>query len=252
MSQGFTKTAAFVALIAVVPMQSAFAGCQPEQYFSASDFDHIAPLGKPASEFADDLRRAKAGDHLAQRSIAISYETGYLVSKCDEQALYWYGKAAKGGDKEAVGWMAERDATEHLATGPDCIGENCRAATAPGAQRMTLAARGSHGHFFTTLTINGVSVEAMIDTGASTVALPALTATRMGISPEGFTPVRMSTANGIAMAYVKTVPQLRLGSFDLNNVEVTVSQGNTMVLVGMSALRQLKVDVDKGYMTLSK
>ncbi len=232
--------------------EAAFAGCGPDQYFSASDYDHKTPLSKPEREFADDLRRAKAGDRVAQRNVAISYETGYLVGKCDEQAAYWYGKAAKGGDKDAAAWVAEHDEADRLATGPDCVGANCSAGTGTGPQRMTLVARGAHGHFFTTLSINGVTVDAMIDTGASTVAISAAMATRMGISPQGFTPVRMNTANGVATAYIKTVPQVRLGSLDLSNVEVAVSQNNTMTLVGMSALRQLKVDVDKGYMTLSK
>lgn len=252
MRQGFMNAAVFAALIAVLSMQAAFAACGPEQYFSAADYDHKTPLAKPEREFADDLRRARAGDHIAQRNIAISYETGYLVSQCDEQAASWYGKAAKGGDKDAAAWVAEHDAADRLSRGADCIGTACSANAGTGPQHMTLSARGMHGQFFTTLTINDVTVDAMIDTGASTVAMSVVTATRMGIPFQGFMPTRVNTANGIALAYIKTVPQLRLGMFDLNNVEVTVIQSNTPTLVGMSALRQLQVSVDKGYMTLSK
>lgn len=238
--------------IFISSMQVAAAGCGPDQYFAASDYDHKTPLAKPERDFADDLRRAKAGDHLAQRNVAVSYETGYLVSRCDEQALFWYGKAAKGGDKEAQKWVTEHDEAERMAAGPSCVGTNCGVNADTGAQQMTLVARGAHGHFYTTLTINGVSVDAVIDTGASTVAISAVTASRMGISPQGFTQIRVGTANGVTTAYNKTIAQLQVGQLMLSNVEISVVPNTTGTLIGMSALRQLKVDVNNGYMTLSK
>ena len=250
MSRDFIKPAVALLAVFALPVQVAFADCGPEQYFAASDFDHKTPLAAPPREFADDLRKAKAGDHTAQRNIAISYETGYQVGQCDEQAAYWYAKAAKGGDKAAAQWVEEHAAAERLAARPSCIGDACNAMDS-GPQRMTLVASGASGHYFTTLSINGVTVNAIIDTGASTVAMSTDTAKKLKISDEGFTRRLGVTANGVVTAYSKTIPQIQVGSIDVRNVEIDVLQSATPTLIGMSALRQLKVSVDNNNMTLS-
>jgi len=56
------------------------------------------------SQGADELKaRAKAGDPHAQYELGLRYESGaYDVLKDDAQALYWLGKAAENGNRQAM------------------------------------------------------------------------------------------------------------------------------------------------------
>lgn len=60
-------------------------------------------------EFAKSLKLAKKGNVIEQRNIAVSYEVGYLVSRCFDRAYFWYGKAAKNKDDISIEWMARQD-----------------------------------------------------------------------------------------------------------------------------------------------
>lgn len=95
-------------LIAYSVSSMAFGMCDKLQYFSAMDQDHSQPLSKPTKEFTTMLNRARQGDAIAQRSLAVSYETGYLVSECDEAAWHWYLKAANGNDELALAWIKSK------------------------------------------------------------------------------------------------------------------------------------------------
>jgi len=238
--------------VLVLPAQGVFAACGPDMYFSESDYDHKAPMAAPSREFAEDMRMAKAGSRTGQRNVAVSYEAGYLVGKCDEKAAYWYAKAAKGGDDIAIKWVAARNYREKFSIGPECIGPGCDPDADDGPQYMSLSASGTRGHFFATITINGVSVVGMIDTGASTVAMSPATAALLGISGEGFSAQKVNTANGVTVAFDKVIPRMKVGPLSVSNVEISVAPNTTMTLIGMSALRQLKMSAVDGLMTLSK
>lgn len=55
--------------------------------------------------------------------------------------------------------------------------------------------------------------------------------------------IRVSTANGIASAYLLTLNTLKIGTIVLHNVEVTVTEGGSppFVLLGMSAQNRLEM-----------
>jgi predicted aspartyl protease len=61
-----------------------------------------------------------------------------------------------------------------------------------------------------------------------------------------------TTANGVVAITTTVVPHVRVGSIDLDNVEVGMSANNGMVLIGMSVLRRLHISASDGQMLLSK
>ena len=225
------------------------AECGTESYSSSDDYSATYPLTKPTVEFSKMLAAAKRGDALAQHNLAVSYDAGYLVNKCPEKAAYWYRRAASGGDEVAKKWVSEQNQLNELATGPECLGSNCYVASS-GPQTMTLNAD-SHGHFRTGITINGVEVVGLIDTGASLVSISAPTANAMGITVAGSHAARSQTANGIIMTFNQLVPTVRIGSIALDNVEIAITP-NSPTLIGMSILNRLHMSEANGQMILSK
>ena len=61
----------------------------------------------------------------------------------------------------------------------------------------------------------------------------------------------MQTANGIVLTGHKVVSVLKVGKFELYNVEIAIL-ANTPTLIGMSALSQLKFSNENGNMVLTK
>lgn len=126
------------------------------------------------------------------------------------------------------------------------------AATA-GPRTLVLKA-GRNGHYEVSAHINGRPVHSLIDTGASTLALPSEVAALSGVRPaRADYVVKVRTANGIALAAPVTLRELRLGSIRLNNVEALVMPEGALELplIGMSVLGRLaKVDIRSGTMRL--
>jgi aspartyl protease family protein len=106
---------------------------------------------------------------------------------------------------------------------------------------VTLPA-GRYGHFLTEAEINGRSIDVMVDTGASLVALSYDDAERAGIfvRPSDFTHV-VQTANGRARVAPITISQIRIGDIVVRNVPGAVSERNASdgTLLGMSFLGRL-------------
>lgn len=115
---------------------------------------------------------------------------------------------------------------------------------------LTLLANDNH-QYTTTLTINGVTVAGFVDTGATYVSISAATATRMHISLDDAQPRYMQTANGMVVTGKKMVAMMKVGKFELYNVEIAIL-ANSPTLIGMSALSQLKFSNENGNMVLSK
>ncbi len=101
-----------------------------------------------------------------------------------------------------------------------------------------------YGMFLTHGSINGHSVQFLVDTGATTVAMSAVQAKKIGLTYRLHgQPTKTSTASGIADAWVVKLKSVRLGQLKQSNVEAVVIEGNhpRHVLLGMSFLDQIKV-----------
>jgi aspartyl protease family protein len=114
----------------------------------------------------------------------------------------------------------------------------------------------SRGHFVTTVQINGVSTQAMVDTGASDVTINSTDAGRMGIDYSHGKRIRMSTANGECKGWHVTLASVQMGNIVLRNVQGTVVEGGAeqlrQALVGMTFLSQVDMQRSGATMVLTR
>ena len=100
--------------------------------------------------------------------------------------------------------------------------------------------------------INGMPVTFMVDTGASAVAVPPITAERLGLvkGRKNFA----HTANGVTEIFITQIESLSLGTIELNDVPagITMGMGEGLVLLGMSALRNIEFTHRDGVLTLKQ
>jgi aspartyl protease family protein len=134
------------------------------------------------------------------------------------------------------------------------LGQHYRGAgtAVSSGQSVTLAAD-PRGHFVSEGSINGHPMRFLVDTGATTIALPAADAIRLGINYRQGAAVRTRTAAGEASAFRVTLASVRLGDIELTNVEgIVIEDGLDIALLGMSFLNRLDMRQEGRTMTLIK
>jgi aspartyl protease family protein len=105
-----------------------------------------------------------------------------------------------------------------------------------GPQSATLSA-GPGGHFYADGQINGGAVRFMVDTGATSIALPVSDAIRLRIDYKSGTPMTARTAGGSASGWMISLSSVRIGEIELQNVEaMVIEQGLPVALLGNSFL----------------
>lgn len=99
----------------------------------------------------------------------------------------------------------------------------------------------NNGMYLTTGTVNGYSVDFLVDTGATSIALNAATARRLGIDFYRGQQIGIRTASGKGLAYRVTLDYVQLDEIKLYNVDAVVLDGAepSPALLGMSFLGQL-------------
>jgi aspartyl protease family protein len=111
----------------------------------------------------------------------------------------------------------------------------------------------SSGVYKATGKINNKRVNYIVDTGATLVSLNSVVATELGIDYKNTSKIAQSeTANGLIDVYIVKLNSVELGDIKINNVEAAVHEGNfpTMVLLGMSFLKQLKMEREGDILSL--
>ena len=110
---------------------------------------------------------------------------------------------------------------------------------ADGSSQVLLL-RNRQGHYVSAGTINGRPVTFLLDTGATDVAVPAGIAKKLDLKHGAR--ARVITAAGVVPVVSTTINQLTIGHILLNNVSasITPSMGGEMILLGMSALKQIE------------
>ncbi len=108
--------------------------------------------------------------------------------------------------------------------------------------RKVRIAADQFGHFNADFRLNGRNVDAMIDTGATLVAMNASTARRAGIKvmPADFK-YKVRTANGETRAAGVTIDKLQIGRILVEDVEAVVLDDKALdgTLIGVSFLKRL-------------
>lgn len=109
------------------------------------------------------------------------------------------------------------------------------------------------GHYSTELGINGRRTIAVLDTGASGVAMSRNEADRLGIAYRDARRITTRTAAGDSSAYVVNLDSVQAGSITLRNVEALITvlpDSPAVVLLGMSFLSRVEMVKDGNRLTL--
>lgn len=129
-----------------------------------------------------------------------------------------------------------------------------RAETPTLLGRKVLIPADNRGHFAADFKLNGRAITAMVDTGATLVALNETAARRIGIKlqPSDFRH-RVATANGEVKAASVTIETLQIGRIAIDGVPAVVLEDKALgdTLIGMSFLKRLgKFSVEDGALLL--
>ena len=115
--------------------------------------------------------------------------------------------------------------------------------------------RDTNGMYKTTGSINGYTVDFLVDTGASVIALNSALAKRLGIQYKlkGEETV-VATASGRELAYSVNLDRVKVGGIMLRNIDAVVIEGNdpSTPLLGMSYLGRLNINNEGQLMSLEE
>jgi len=147
------------------------------------------------------------------------------------------GRLGTSGDPTAFDRAAKPSAAS-LAMGGEPI--SSRAETSSSGAEMVLE-RGSDGHFYADVEINGAPVHMLVDTGASGVALSRDAARSAGIATSiGMNEVVGEGAGGSVHGEQVQIDRIRLGSVSMEGVSGVVLDAGDMSLLGQDFLKRFQ------------
>ena len=101
--------------------------------------------------------------------------------------------------------------------------------------------RNRYGHYVFDGEINGKAVTFLVDTGATRISIPANLQTYLNLKlGPAF---KVSTANGVATAYMTRLDELKLGEILLTDVKASLNPGlpDDQILLGMNVLKNMEL-----------
>ena len=98
--------------------------------------------------------------------------------------------------------------------------------------------------YLTSGSVNGYTVDFMVDTGASVIAINGETAKRLGLDYLNANQIGVRTASGVELAYSIELESVQLGDISLENVAAVVIDGPEpqRALLGMSFLNAFDME----------
>lgn len=108
------------------------------------------------------------------------------------------------------------------------------------------------GHYVASGTLNGKPTVFLLDTGATSVAVPAHMADFFNLKPGAAR--RVYTANGVVMARNALIQRMRIGDIELKQVRANLvpNMPDDTILLGMSALGRVSFSQEDGHLLLKK
>jgi clan AA aspartic protease (TIGR02281 family) len=169
-----------------------------------------------------------------------------VIYKCKNQqgVLVYQNSECKQDAETLTSWeQKEKPKPEPVAATEEDEAAKKRASTV-----LTLKQNAS-GHYTTDGSVDGKSLNFVVDTGASVVALPEELAHSANINCDN--KIDMTTANGNTDGCKAKVKELKFGPYLINDVVVAVMPNLTQPLLGMNVLQMFKVTQDKGEMKIT-
>jgi len=101
--------------------------------------------------------------------------------------------------------------------------------------------RNRYGHYVFDGEINGKPVTFLVDTGATTTSIPANLQEYLDL--KAGPAFNVSTANGIATAYMTRLEELKMGEILLTDIKASLNPGlpDNSILLGMNVLKRMEL-----------
>ena len=114
--------------------------------------------------------------------------------------------------------------------------------------------RNDRMQYVTSGSINGRSVQVMVDTGANVVALNTRHAEALGLNYKNGIPSTLETASGVVEAWLLNLERVEVGGIPVEGVRATVVVGDypSTILLGMSYLQHVELRERGGVLSLSR
>ena len=126
-------------------------------------------------------------------------------------------------------------------------------ASGDGGARQIVLPMGPGGHFMAQGAINGKSVNFMVDTGATTIAMSAADAQRLGLTFDGGRRGLANTAGGSVPVYEVQLNSVRVGDVEVYNLSASVLQAQMpFILLGNNFLSRFNMRREGDTMRLDK
>ncbi len=196
-----------------------------------------------------------ANKEISHIEVMALFKNKAMVNIDDEQHLLKVGEPAtlgvkliKASSKYAILEINGKQSKYNL-------GNRVQASYTKAERKKVNIYRDSNGMFKTVGSINGYTVDFLIDTGASVIALNSALAKRLGIQYKlkGEETV-VATASGRELAYSVDLDQVKVGEIMLRNVDAVIIEGNSpnTPLLGMSYLGRLNINNEGQLMSLEE
>ncbi len=131
------------------------------------------------------------------------------------------------------------------------MGQSFAGGAATGARPSVSLTANAQGHFTAAGSINGYPMNFLVDTGATTIAISAHEARRIGLEYKTSQAVGVGTAAGVVPAWRVTFNSVKIGGITVNHVAgMVVESGLNVPLLGMSFLNRMEMKRDGQTMTL--
>ena len=133
------------------------------------------------------------------------------------------------------------------------MGQSFAGGAAMGERPNVSLTADARGHFAAAGSLNGYPVSFLVDTGATTIAIGAAEAQRIGLDYKAGPAVGVATAAGVVPAWRVTFNTVKVGGITVNQVDgMVVESGLDMPLLGMSFLNRMDMKRDGQTMTLTQ
>jgi len=133
------------------------------------------------------------------------------------------------------------------------MGQSFAGGAATGERQSVSLTADARGHFAAMGSLNGYPMSFLVDTGATSIAISAAEAKRIGLDYKAGQAAGVNTAAGVVPAWRVKFNTVKVGSITVNQVDgMVVESGLNMPLLGMSFLNRMEMRRDGQTMTLTQ
>lgn len=133
------------------------------------------------------------------------------------------------------------------------MGQSFAGGAQTGARQSVSLTADARGHFAAAGSLNGYPMTFLVDTGATSIAISAAEARRIGLDYKAGQAMGVGTAAGVIPAWRVTFNTVKVGGISVNQVEgVVLETGLDVPLLGMSFLNRMEMKRDGQTMTLTQ